>query len=274
MADFGVKFWGVRGSIACPSSTHATYGGNTSCIELDLGGQRLILDAGTGLRRLGKQLLADGVGEATLMLTHVHWDHTNGFPFFGPLFVPSFKLHIVAGSLSPVGGVREALAGQMAAPNFPVPLDALAAQLSFQDVDDVDTFELGDGIHVRRIPLNHPDGASGYRIEYAGKSLCYVTDCEHTPGELDESVQALIDGADMVVYDCTYTDDELPNHVGWGHSTWQQGVRLCQASSVKQLAIFHHDPDHDDPIMDEIEKAAAAMWDGAFVAREGMAITL
>lgn len=274
MPEFDVKFWGVRGSIACPALSHSIYGGNTSCIELNLGGQRLILDAGTGMRQLGKQLLSEGVEKATLMLTHVHWDHTNGFPFFAPLFVPTFELHIVAGSLVPVGGVREALAGQMAAPNFPVPLDALLAKLSFRDVDDEDTFELGDGIHVRRSPLNHPDGASGYRIEYAGKVFCYITDTEHTPGELDESVQALIEGADMVVYDCTYTDEELPKHVGWGHSTWQQGVRLCQASNVRKLAIFHHDPDHDDPFMAEVEKAAVAMWDGAFVAREGMQITL
>lgn len=274
MPEFRVNFWGVRGSIACPSPTHATYGGNTSCVELDLDGQRLILDAGTGLRGLGRQLLADGVNAATLMLTHVHWDHTNGFPFFAPLFVPDFELRIVAGSLMPVGGVREALAGQMAAPNFPVPLDALAAKLEFRDVDDEDCFELGKGIVVRRRALNHPDGAAGYRVEFGGRSVCYVTDTEHTPGELDENIQGLIRGADLVIYDCTYTDDELAAHVGWGHSTWQQGVRLCQASDVKRLAIFHHDPDHDDVFMADIETQAAEMWDGALVAREGMSITL
>lgn len=274
MPDFRVKFWGVRGSIACPSPTHAEYGGNTSCVELELDGQHLILDAGTGLRRLGRQLLQDGVKSATLLLTHVHWDHTNGFPFFGPLFVPDFELRIIAGSLLPVGGVREALAGQMAAPNFPVPLDALAAKLEFRDVDDEPRFELGHGIVAQRRPLNHPDGATGYRIEFGGKSLCYVTDTEHTPGQLDENIQALIRGADLVIYDCTYTDDELSAHVGWGHSTWQQGVRLCQASDVKRLAIFHHDPDHDDVFMARIEAEAKHMWDGAIVAREGMSLVL
>lgn len=274
MAAFGVKFWGVRGSIACPAPTHAKFGGNTSCVQLDLDGHQVILDAGTGLRQLGQRMLELGIEDSTLLLTHVHWDHTNGFPFFGPVFSPKSRLAIHAGGLHPVGGIREVLAGQMAAPNFPVPLDALNAELDFVDFSRGDDFALSPAVHVKTATLNHPGGATGYRVEFQGRSLCYVTDTEHTPGQPDEQVLQLIEGADLVIYDSTYTDDELPAHVGWGHSTWQEGVRLCKQASVKRLAVFHHDPDHDDAFMTRLASEARAAWSDAFVAREGMALEL
>lgn len=274
MSAFGVKFWGVRGSIACPAPTHAKFGGNTSCVQLDLGGRHVILDAGTGLRQLGQKMLERGIEDSTLLLTHVHWDHTNGFPFFGPVFSDRSRMSIRAGGLRPVGGIREVLAGQMAAPNFPVPLDALHAQLDFVDFERGADFDLQQGIRVRTAELNHPGGATGYRVDYQGRSVCYVTDTEHTPGQPDQRVLQLIEGADLVIYDSTYTDDELPAHVGWGHSTWQEGVRLCQQASVKRLAIFHHDPDHDDVFMQQLEDDARAVWSGAFAAREGMELEI
>lgn len=274
MPAFGVKFWGVRGSIACPAPNYARYGGNTSCVQLDLGGSQVILDAGTGIRSLGRELLKREVHATTLMLTHVHWDHTNGFPFFGPVFDQKCSMQIMAGGLQTIGGIREALAGQMAAPNFPVPLDALHAQLEFQDFVAGDTFALSSEVRIKTAALNHPDGATGYRVEYGGKALCYVTDTEHTPGKPDENVLGLIDGADVVIYDSTYTDEELPSHIGWGHSTWQEGVRLCRQASVKQLVVFHHDPDHDDAFMDKLEAEARDAWDKTLVAREGMELTL
>lgn len=274
MSDIGVKFWGVRGSIACPSPAYAKFGGNTSCVQVEIGDSQLILDSGTGIRSLGLDMMQKGQRQSTLMLTHVHWDHTNGFPFYAPVFDRNCGVRIMAGSLSQVGGIREAIAGQMAAPNFPVPLEALHAQLDFQDFTAGDTFSLSSEIKVRTAPLNHPDGATGYRIEHGGRAVCYVTDTEHTPGEHDERVLALIDGADLVIYDSTYTDAELPAHAGWGHSTWQEGVRLSKMANVKRLAIFHHDPDHDDVFMEALEKEAKQTWDGAFAAREGMSLVL
>lgn len=278
MSVIGVKFWGVRGSIACPSPAYAKYGGNTSCVQLDVGGTQIILDAGTGIRGLGRDLLDRGIKDSTLLLTHVHWDHTNGFPFFGPVYSDACSMRIMAGSLSEVDGgvrgVKEALGGQMSTPNFPVPLDALHADLEFQDFTTGDAFALGSGIRVVTGQLNHPDGATGYRIEHAGRSVCYITDTEHTVGTHDERVLGLIEGADLVIYDSTYTDEELPSHVGWGHSTWQEGIRLCKLANVKQLAIFHHDPDHDDDFMTSLEEKAKSTWASAFAAREGMLIEL
>lgn len=272
MTRFLVRFWGVRGSIACPTPRHVGFGGNTSCIEITAGDQKIILDAGTGLRELGLELLEDGVKKSTLLLTHTHWDHIIGFPFFGPAYRSDFELLVRAGHLGDQGGVRAALKGHMTQPMFPVPLEALQASIEFVDFRAGEPFDLSPSVHVETAPLNHPNGATGYRIEHGGKSVCYVTDTEHVPGSPDPNVLELIAGADLCIYDSTYTDVEFPRHVGWGHSTWQEGVRLCQQAGVKRLAIFHHDPSHDDAFMTEVEREAAATWAGAMVAREGMVI--
>lgn len=271
---FNVKFWGVRGSIACPSPRHVGFGGNTSCLEIAAGGQRIILDAGTGIRTLGRDIVQHDVRFAHLLLTHTHWDHINGFPFFQPAFEKARHFKIMAGHLSDDGGVKAVFAGQMAQPTFPVPLEAMAANLEFEDFRAGDTFSLGGGVNVRTAALNHPSGATGYRIEFGGKACCYVTDTEHVIGKPDQNILGLIEGADLVIYDSTYTDDEFPKRIGWGHSTWQEGIRLSQAANVKQFAIFHHDPDHEDPAMEEIEKQARATWGSAFAAREGMVLEL
>ena len=269
----GLNFWGVRGSIACPSPNHVKFGGNTSCVEITAGDERIVLDAGTGLRELGNQFLRDDVRRASLLLTHTHWDHINGFPFFKPAYLPNRRFRIMAGHLNS-RGVRDILSGQMAEPTFPVPLEAMRAELDFEDFAAGDSFDLVSGVHVRTAKLNHPNRATGYRIEHAGKAVCYVTDTEHVIGKQDQAVLGLIEGADLVIYDSTYTDEEFPGHIGWGHSTWQEAVRLCRTANVKQLAIFHHDPDHDDEFMEALEAEAKAVWPGTLVAREKMSLSL
>lgn len=271
---FKVKFWGVRGSIACPSPNHVVYGGNTSCIEVTVGDQHLILDAGTGIRGLGNEFIRQGRTNSTLLLTHTHWDHINGFPFFSPIFCQPMTLDIYAGHLSDCGGIQQVFASQMATPMFPVPLEALQATLRFVDFRSGETLRFGEDVVVQTAPLNHPNGATGYRINYNGHSVCLITDTEHVPGQLDQRILDLIEGADLVIYDSTYTDDEFPAKVGWGHSTWQEGVRLCRAANVHRLAIFHHDPDHDDEFMERLEDQARRMWDRALVARDNMELTL
>jgi phosphoribosyl 1,2-cyclic phosphodiesterase len=271
---FAVKFWGVRGSIACPSPRHVVYGGNTSCLEVTAGDQLIVLDAGTGIRDLGDSLLKRDVRRAHLLLTHVHWDHINGFPFFAPGYSPNHTFEIRAGHLGPLGGVRAVLSGQMGQPVFPVPLETMRSKLEFIDFQAGDRFGLSPELSVRTAPLNHPNGATGYRLEYGGKSFCYVTDTEHIVGRPDQNVLGLIEGSDLVIYDSTYTDDEFTSKIGWGHSTWQEAVRLCRAANVKKLAIFHHDPSHEDSIMAAIEAEAKATWANAMVAREGMVLEL
>ena len=270
-----VKFWGVRGSIACPSPEHILYGGNTSCIEVPSDNVDLILDAGTGIRALGLDYLKRSSRSGVLLFTHTHWDHINGFPFFAPFFVPGWRFRVMAGHLSDAGGIQGVLSSQMAQPTFPVPLGALRAEMIYQDFRAGEVLtDLFPNLTVRTQPLNHPNGATGYRLEVGGKTVCYVTDTEHVPGQSDQKVLTLIEGADLVIYDATYTDDEFPSKVGWGHSTWQEGVRLCRQANVKQLAIFHHNPDHVDEVMAKIEEEARSQWSGAFVARDNMVIIL
>jgi len=161
----------------------------------------------------------------------------------------------------------------MMAPLFPVPPTVFGAQIDFRDFHCGETLDLGDGISLRTAPLNHPDRATGYRIEFDDRSICYITDHEHVPGELDSNVLNLIRDADLVVYDSMFTEEEYASRVGWGHSTWEAGADICDAANAKTLVIFHHDPDHNDAFMDQIAETAEKRRPGTVVAREGLVLT-
>ncbi|NQV54456.1 MAG: MBL fold metallo-hydrolase [Rhodospirillales bacterium] len=267
-----VKIWGCRGSIACPAPTHLKYGGNTTSLEIDVAGQKILLDCGTGIRNLGKQMMKSDMEHCHILLTHTHWDHINGFPFFSPAYDKNRRFDIMAGHLTGKGGIQNILETQMDNPMFPVPLDAMQAKLTFTDfvAGDVLDLSIGNKFTVRTAQLNHPNGATGYRVDCNGSSMCLITDTEHVPGQIDENILGLIEGSDLVIYDATYTEEEFPSKVGWGHSTWVEGVKLCKEAGAKRLGIFHHDPEHDDVFMDQIAIDAAKEWDGAFVIQENM----
>ncbi|CAN0464827.1 unnamed protein product, partial [Discosporangium mesarthrocarpum] len=271
--DFVVRFWGVRGSIACPGPETVRYGGNTSCLEVRCGDRLLILDAGSGLRRLGMSLLGNGPINADILFTHTHFDHITGLPFFAPLFAPENSFGLWSGHLLPEQDIETVLCEMMMAPLFPVPMEVMAAAKTFNDFNCGETLSFGDAIRVRTGPLNHPNRATGYRIEFGGRSICYITDTEHVGDALDENILALIEGTDYFIYDSTYTDEEYPNHIGWGHSTWQRGVALAEAAGVGTYVAFHHDPSHDDDFMDDIARRIDAARPGSIVAREGMTLT-
>jgi phosphoribosyl 1,2-cyclic phosphodiesterase len=275
--DFYVRFWGVRGSIACPGPDTIRYGGNTSCLEIGCSGRLMVFDAGTGIHALGADILRNRSPEApfaaNLFFTHTHFDHICGFPFFAPAFKPDSRLCIWAGHLLPERTVREVLIYLMMDPLFPIPIDAMRAELDFHDFVAGESLEPMDGVSLRTAPLNHPNRATGYRVEHGGRSICYVTDTEHVPGKPDQNILDLVRGADLFIYDSTYTDEEFSDHVDWGHSTWQEGVRLADAAEVGTLVVFHHNPDHDDAAMDRIAAEAEAARPGTVVAREGMVLT-
>ena len=270
--EFYVKFWGVRGSIATPGPAYQRYGGNTSCIEVRCGDQLIILDAGTGIRPLGKAMLKDGTCKAEILMTHSHFDHICGLPFFAPIYCKGNEIKMRAGHLLPSSNVRKVLCELMMAPLFPIPPSVFGADVTYQDFSCGETLKLGGGLIVRTGHLNHPNGATGYRLEFEGKVVSYITDTEHKPGTLDQQVLDLVRGADIMIYDSTYTDDEFPRFVGWGHSTWQEAVRIAEAAGVKTCVIFHHDPSHDDDFMDKVAAAAEAARPGTVVAREGMVL--
>jgi phosphoribosyl 1,2-cyclic phosphodiesterase len=273
--EFTLRFWGVRGSIAAPGPATARYGGNTSALEVRCGGRLILLDAGTGLRELGLRLVDEAPLDADLYFTHTHFDHVCGLPFFKPFFQAENRFRLWAGHLGGGMTLQRVLREFMIAPLFPVPPEVFRATMEYRDFKPGETLAGGPGIAVRTAPLNHPDGAVGYRIEHAGRSLCYVTDTEHVPGTPDKNVLGLIRDADLVVYDSMYTDEEYAkSFVGWGHSTWQEGVRLAKLARVKKLVLFHHDPEHDDAKLDAIALEAEAALPGTVLAREGLALSV
>ena len=270
-SPFTVRFWGVRGSIACSGPRTARYGGNTSSLEVRCADELLLFDAGTGMRYLGKTL--DGARlDADLFFTHTHFDHICGLPFFRPMFDPQNHFRLWAGHLRGAMTLKRVLAEFMMSPLFPVPPEVFRSSVEYRDFNAGETLTTLKGVRVRTAPLNHPDGATGYRVEYDGRSICYVSDTEHVPGSLDRNILGLIAGADLVIYDCMYTDDEYRRYVGWGHSTWQEGIRLCKEARAKRMVVFHHDPDHDDDILDGIAREVDKALSGSLVAHEGLVL--
>ena len=264
--DLTVRFLGVRGSIATPGADR-TAGGNTACLEVRAGDTRIILDAGTGLRALGDERMREGVRATTILLSHLHWDHVAGLPFFTPIYVPGHRVEIATG---PNGAMplEQAMREVFRAPFFPVAFDDLGGTVSTRELRANDRFEIGD-ITVTMARLNHPDPVYGFRLEHAGQSIVYATDTEHFAC-VDPTLKKLASGADILIYDAQYTPEEYPAKVGWGHSTWQAGVELARAAAVPQLVLFHHDPGRGDAQLAAIEAEARAVLPGTLAAREGL----
>ncbi len=266
-----IRFWGVRGSIASPGPETAQVGGNTSCVEVRCGKERIVLDAGTGLRSLGNALVKTGEPQSlTLLLSHFHWDHIQGLPFFVPAYMPQTKL-VVVGSSDGRHSLRDKLSRQMTEPHFPVQLDDLSANLSYREARAGGRFDVGGGIEVRVARLNHPGGVFAYRIEHEGKSIVYATDTEHYAC-VDPALRALAEGADVLIYDAQYTPEEYQSKVGWGHSTFASGAEVAKSAGVKKLVLFHHDPQRTDAGVAAIEDAARVLFPETIAAREGASI--
>lgn len=270
-----VRFEGVRGSIPVSGPQFARTGGNTTTVVLEHEGERLILDGGTGLASLGQQLGFSAV-ETTVLFTHVHWDHIQGVPFFAPLFHPGSKVQF-AGARTEWGGIQDSLVAQMRPPQFPVGLDAFAAELSFLDIDPGHAFEIGP-FRILAAEMTHPNGVLVYRVEAGGRTVVFATDVEHG-ASLDRRLVDFASGADLLIHDAQYTRSEYrgeggPSRKGWGHSTWEDAVEVSTEGGIDRLALFHHDPTRDDAGVEHIEALAMERHSGAFAAREAETVVL
>lgn len=275
-----ITFWGVRGSIATAGPHVARTGGNTTCIEIEGQHQRLIIDAGTGLRALGDKMMRESAAskrpvETTMLFTHLHWDHIQGFPFFAPAYVPTSRLHLYGPRTEDRRAtLQDVLTSQMSAPSFPVPLGAMASNKAFHTVAGGETIELGE-FKVTTSDLSHPQGSIGYRIECGNKSMVFATDTELGLDDArDGALIELARGVDLLIHDAQYTEAEYATKRGWGHSTYVAAAKAATACGAGQFALTHHDPEHDDAKIDAMERDARTIFAASFAAREGLTVRL
>jgi phosphoribosyl 1,2-cyclic phosphodiesterase len=303
-----IKFWGVRGSIPCPGPTTARYGGNTACVELYIASldRRIIIDAGSGIRELGNWLLGEGKRPNGLMseifLTHTHWDHIMGFPFFAPIYLPSSQITIYGPTTYEEESLKSVLNGQWSYRYFPVRHEELSSKLSYVDLKE-GQYDLGQGIQLHTKYLNHPLLCLGYRFEFNGKVMCTAFDTEpysnvfctdpsnpqydetlalegaRAAAEENLRMEHFIRGADLLIYDAQYTQSEyLQSRIGWGHSPIEHVIDMARRNQVKQLVLFHHDVLRTDAQLDALQADHCWSENGhglrSFFAREGMSIEI
>lgn len=278
-----VKFYGTRGSIPVCDPAFGVFGGNTTCIAIlrKKTSRVAIIDAGTGIRNLGRDISSGAIQQEVINIgfTHFHWDHIQGFPFFSPAYNPRQKINVIAlGKNRGIEDLKTIFEMQMQSAYFPVQLEKMGAQFTFMAPDEEhfiasdeeEMLDFYDG-NVFTLRLNHPGGSYGYRIERDGKVLVICTDLEHGD-QIDASVVAFAQGADLLVHEAQYTTEELATHQGWGHSSYEQAIQVAEQAGVKQLVMTHHDPDHDDQFLREVEKTCQDRFPDCLLAREQMEI--
>jgi phosphoribosyl 1,2-cyclic phosphodiesterase len=268
--DFSVKFWGVRGSCPTPGKKTIIYGGNTPCIEVAIGDRILIMDAGTGIRKLGLYIQQNNNElNIDIFITHTHWDHIQGLPFFSPIYKPNNKFTIYG-----YKDIGELITWQFQKNFFPIQFNDIKSKIEFKILKDNSVVNLDDNIRVTTMLTNHGGKNLAYKVESYNKTLCYLGDFEHSEKK-DSTIIDFVKGADLIIYDAKYTDEEYLNYKsGRGHSTWQEGIKLAKAAKADKLALFHHSPFRSDKELKKIEKLSQTVYKDALVAKEGMVINL
>lgn len=276
MSTLKIKFYGTRGSIPVSKSNFQEFGGNTTCIRFQRmsNGVISILDAGTGIRDLGKEFVTNYPDQKELLITftHFHWDHIQGFPFFDPAYDPDMHIHIrILGKNQEHTNLREIFTMLMKDTYFPVPLHKMGANFSFLSIDE-EQFRTSDAL-VQSIKQNHPGGSYGFRTIVDGKVIVICTDHEHGDTVQDDFVEFSKD-ADILIHEAQFTQEELKTRKGWGHSSYDQAMEVAERAGAKQLIMTHHDPDHDDDFLRKIEKRCQDRFPNCELAREGVEYVL
>ncbi len=269
--DFTIEFYGVRGSYPIANKDFMEYGGNTSCITMTINNKLLIFDAGTGIFKLGDELAREEV-DAYLLLTHMHYDHLEGLPFFKPFFNPKSRFTVYSGNIDNTPLEME-LSKFITNPMFPFGFKEMGSKREFICVNPGDTIMLKEGIEIETIENNHPSGGISYKIKYDGKACCYLTDNELLPDNR-EMYRKFAEGVDVLIMDATYTEEEYSTRVGWGHSRWNDVVHFAKEANVGKVALFHHSPDKADEELEKRDREAKEIFENAFCAKEGMKINL
>jgi phosphoribosyl 1,2-cyclic phosphodiesterase len=269
-----IKFWGVRGSTCASGPQFVEFGGHTPCVEIRCGERLFIVDAGTGLAALGSELGTSAPKEVDILLSHLHLDHIGGLPFFKPALLSKDRvIRTYCGHLEGESAMAS-LERLFAPPLFPIRLGQLPARFEHHGFRAGETLTFDDGASVETHLLNHPGGATGFRFRHGGRSVCYISDIEHSDHWPDPALVKFVRDADLVIYDGMFSDNEYPGCRGWGHSTWEKGVELARDANVKALAIFHHYPGHDDAFLKAAEAQMQTVMPTAFVARERQTVSL
>ena len=269
-----LRFWGVRGSTPTPQPQNMRYGGNTSCVEVRIQDRLLVFDCGTGFRTLGQhwtKKYAEQPLFAHIFVSHYHWDHIQGIPFFRPLYDSPNNVFVFHSSKR-TRSLKQVMEEQMTAPYFPVSMNDMQANRAFHDIEE-GRVVLDDLITIQAAWLNHPQGCLGFRVESKEGIIVYATDNEPGDPRFDKSVRKLAEGADFLIYDAQYLPEEYEAQKrGWGHSHWREAVNIVMESGAKQLILFHHDPEHTDVCIDQLVQEARNYYPRVRAAAEGMEI--
>lgn len=279
--EFKVKIWGARGTLASDSKSTVRYGGNTACVEVTCGEERLLFDAGSGLRAAGENIVRESKildsndlprKKLNLLFTHCHYDHISGLPFFAPFFDPKSSIDIWSGHLDGTNKTRRMIENYMCPPYFPVGPEVFSASVSYRDFEAQDVLTPFNDVVIKTLPLNHHDNCIGYRIEFDNRSICYITDTTHIPDQPDQGIIDFVADTDLMIYDGTYTDEEFPTFWNFGHSTWEEGVRISKTAGVKRYCVFHHRPSRSDKDLDRIGEECKNAFRRSWIGKEGMTI--
>ena len=270
-----IRFWGCRGSFPTSEKNMMKYGGDTSCVEIRTHDNNLIiLDMGTGLKRLGNNIINDASypKNITIVLSHHHLDHLHGFLMFAPLFDSSYKINIYS-RRSRNKGLEEVFNTFLQPEIWPVKLDDLQADISFIDLDENDII-INNDTTISNSLHAHPNGAYSIKIKILDKILTYSTDCEHPKEGLNQNVINFAEESDILIHDAQYTPEDLVKHKGWGHSSWENAVDVAIRSNSKKLILFHHSPDYSDDALDEIERKAKLHFPDLISAKQDLTLDL